>query len=1497
MHFEKQNRYNYQEQNDYQRNNQTQNPRTNRYNRLMNIQTQRGTHPNMSLEMQNDENLYKPNSLIQSLRNNINAPLLPQLGTRFCEECEPSPKTINVGDTKETLEYNIKTLNPKRSPQYFEDTYPQQDMNNLDINDSEPRNGSFDGRKYYGQNNLSYIERERERSPNYIVNRNSENNTSMNIIDKNGVLMTGNVYNGPKGGRISLDRQGSPYQNFEEMNTSNDVERFGSEENKNRTIINDYIPNRLDNNINNTYNPQINNLRNINNYSSSNLNNYRNVNGNNINQYQVNTINMKQDEIQEKYVNKTYDNMTYKDVKKIVRRFTKVYDPNKNSNGLLVEESQITLPGANDEVFNNRYRVLSKMNRLSNILLSKQRRSTAKRFEDDYINYISNTDRHSGYNSDENIIKTHKTFNRQSFEKRGRSPLKLANRRSPENKFKYVSLAMISSKRLRTEDRIILRKMRFEKGGVVDLAQERKRGKYKIRKVSRSPGYKHNFFRTNPKYREIAAKYIQKWWRLRKENYEKTIKKIIKIQSVYRGRFVRKYLYDLLYLNYLYLSFCQKIEKVLKQQIKPYVFNFLKNYGKIERDEIDYNILKNIVASKAKKWKIINLRRYYNKWKKFLKTKEKLILTIYKIIKVRAEKENRNSLVKDALRKWNYIVKADKLLKKLEEDKRIIFEKTTEIKEIEEEKNANIEKEKNKINRAKEEASNKIKGLLQLLNGIKGYTKKTALEPTLPKLIYYLSNEYLNKLLKKIISRKINDEKEKLKYYFYKYIKMTLKYIKNRINELPDEIEEQENIIFSQIEPIKKQVKEQRLQILTKRPVKKTKITREEAMTIKKSEEYEINKREEKIRIEKLILEKENKKNKEISLMKARIFLHLINCIKNKQNKKLLGKYFRKYFKKVIQMQRKEDRKLFEEEQRKQYIKIEKERRIEEEREEQREREREIERRKEEQREKERKLEREREEQRERERQKEREKDKQREKERKEELERQLLLEKEIEKDKDKLLEYQELIEKYKLIIKEKEMIIDSTKQINEEEIYERAVKELLDKIEACHLIQKFVFRNTYKYPLHAFEDKLSYLRKNHLLIKIVKTNNRVKKYILRKYFNIWINKTFDKYKKETTRNTFIKILSIITDNSYKRLLRKKLYQWRNNAYALKEEEEKELIKEEYKPNIFKTLKIIKDIISFNDYLRDITVHKYGNTFLYNLDKTRNPLLKKKYLKKFVKIKIIREKGLLRRAFNKWKNNIDIENVIQKLRTKLMFIIYDKNKNISDNNALQKYFNRWKNINKVEKIKTDINILKQIQNKTKVVTIKTIIKNKNKNKQKDILKKYLNKWINVLKSEKPLLRQFFKKITKINIYKNGPEFLDRLNIERIYNKKMDLLFKIIPKKLKNEKILLYKYLLRWRNKIYGINNTNNNIIHGEKIISLIINKNNKEKLLKAFNRWRYGKGEKIPINAYIAAIKKIRNAICRKPYLKFVTYMDKTNPKKLRPKALKVIKIFTKIIK
>jgi hypothetical protein len=528
--------------------------RSNRYPEMNNMEenqmemSNEGTYPN---------NVYQPHNIIRTIKQNINENYDPSqlVGNQnlsyaihnyqsgFNEERTPSPKTINVGDTKENNVYNIRALNPRKSPNINNQFNQTQEMRYIEPNDYEVRNGSFDRRRLYTENDSF-----NDRDQNLMFGRNNDNNNSPNLIGLNGLFL-GNLYNGPNsGGRVSLGELQSNYlQNYDEVNSSNENIRTGSEDRRNQTYygnMNNEIRTDFLENMNNVPNQPM-NMNNFNNYNN-NMSMMNNTTNMNMTHYPQTNTTLPQDEIQEKYENRTYDNMVYRDVKRIVRRFTKVYDPNKNNNGLLVHECQITVPGADDEIFNNRYRVLAKMGRLSSILLSKQRRNSPQKNEDEFL--YNSDDISSGDEPNIRPIKRHyrkKTFNRQSFEKRARSPLELPNRKSPENKFKYVSLAMISSKGLRTENRTILRKMRFEKGGVVDLAAEdRRRGKYQIRKVSRSPGYKHNFFRTNPRYRIKAAKYIQDWWRKLKENNSNKIKKIIKIQSVYRGRFVRKYLYD-----------------------------------------------------------------------------------------------------------------------------------------------------------------------------------------------------------------------------------------------------------------------------------------------------------------------------------------------------------------------------------------------------------------------------------------------------------------------------------------------------------------------------------------------------------------------------------------------------------------------------------------------------------------------------------------------------------------------------------------------------------------------------------------------------------------------------------------------------------------------------------------------------------------------------------------------------------------------------------------
>ena len=1296
------------------------------------------------------------------------------------EEIQPSPKTINIGDTKESIESNHRSFNLRRSPNIRRRIISKKNnyFNNNNQEDViEYRNGSFDGNR------------------NYYIIRKSKGDSPVNYLERSGNKVLDRINDGfnASGFMPPYEEQMSPYN--EELNISNDFE--GNISDNKKTINNygesasfdyDYRQNRFDN-MNN-----IQRIRNLKEY-----NNYSNYNNPPNDQYQSQTMNIRsknppnimssttmtfapnhfrpnnnyryvpnnKDEIKEKYQNQTYNNMTYKDVKKIVNRFTKVYDPKKNNKGILIEDTQIVVPGAEDDVFNNRHRVLTKMRKLSNILLAKKnfnknRQSSSYKNRDDEFFYAINTNNLNNktnnnifYNDIDNINDISqndyniKSYNIHPFDKKAKTPIKYINRKTKNktNRFKYVSLAMIASKGVNTENRIILRKMRLEKGGVVDLAaqMEKKRAKYKIRKVSRSPGYDKSYYKKNMKYRETAAKKIQEWWRNLKEYMSKKIEKIVLIQSIYRGRFVRKYLYDLLYLNYLYLSFCQKIELVLKKVIKPYIFNMLKNYGKSElitsREEIkDFDKLKNIVASKEKKWKIINLRKCLNKFRNYLRQQDKITLALYKLLKIKAEKNNnKDSIMKNALRKWDYITKMEKM----------------------------------KLNQEKDlDEKNKIKGLFNILNGIDIYTKKSALEPTLPKVIKYLKEQKLKTILRKLINKKTISDKEKVKDYFYKYIKITLEYLNEKEKEEKRKAEEEldnlklktkkkpknvidknESINLPQIytrEKPKRKIKlkidkgANKMEIKGKEKTEKIKEIKEiteirevkEIKEIKEKPQYKMG------NYEKIMLKGKEKRRDDIIKMKARLFLYSISSAKNKQNKNILRKYFYKYFKKVIQIQREEDRRIFEEK--------------------------------------------------------------------------------------------------------------------------EKAEREKAEKEKE--------------------EERLKSL-KSIKLIPLPKIKENYNKNLLKKYFDLWKKRTFTT--KESALKLFIKILDIIVDNYNKKIIRKRLNQWKKKPPIKTREKSSQTKafpqpqtiiqqepKEEPEIDIFKTLKNLKDIINFNDYLRNIYVNKYGKEFLDNLDKTRNPKLISKDLKKIIRKKTLVEKNNLRKAFNKWRNIVDFEKALIALKARLIYSLYGKNKNNNQSNLLQKYFDRWKNINDLENIKEEIHSLKNSHNLAKNLLIKAILRNLDNNKKNNLLKTYLNKWKSLLKDEKPIID-------------------DLKNI----NKRNDLLSKLIHNRNNRDKMLLYKYLLQWRNKPNKTKTEYEYVIFRKSMINIILNKNDKHNISKAFNKWRYNKSPKIPVNAYNIAIKKLKKLFCKKPFEDFVDKMDKSNPDKLKSKGKNLKKILDKISK
>ena len=176
------------------------------------------------------------------------------------------------------------------------------------------------------------------------------------------------------------------------------------------------------------------------------------------------------------------------------------------------------------------------------------------------------------------------------------------------DKFKKVTMAMISSYGPTCEDRKITRKMRSEIGGVVDLRQELNPvNNYKIIKAKRL-GFNLNK-EVNPKTKNEAGKIIQFWWRMLKEKKMNRIKNyyIIKIQSVVRRFLIRNRLIESQKLYNLF----EIIESIFNIHSLNYFFNRLKQ---INEDKMKMKLC-SLINKLDTKNKNLNLIKYFFKFK------------------------------------------------------------------------------------------------------------------------------------------------------------------------------------------------------------------------------------------------------------------------------------------------------------------------------------------------------------------------------------------------------------------------------------------------------------------------------------------------------------------------------------------------------------------------------------------------------------------------------------------------------------------------------------------------------------------------------------------------------------------------------------------------------------------------------------------------------------------------------------------------------------------
>ena len=596
-------------------------------------------------------------------------------------------------------------------------------INNNLINSSPPENSNFERKN--NSKNVDNQKRENLNEKNLdninnSIQYNNETNSYHVNSDSNIVITTmGNkqsspnyqntskdiIMNNPReGNNISMSKM-SPTQNIDDFNSSGEKYEGNAHFNNFKNVLGN------NKSRNNGFSNDLNQVTDI-------LNSKPTISRDNLFESKDNI----------KYSSNTYYNhMTYGDVKKIVKRFTQVYDPKKTKEGSLINAKQVVLPGANDDVFNNRFKILQKMNRLSNILLAKNR---------------TNTNTFNVNNLDYSYDEKRKTFNRDTL---NRSTLRnnrmtLRNRsRSPENKFLFVSLAMISSKGKNAEDRTIYRNMRFEKGGVVDLAQEERKKskkKYKIKKFkSKVVGGSENIKNTNPKYREQAAKLIQAWWRELKELFKERLNMIIKIQSFWRGRWVRKYMYDILYLSFMYQSFCQIIQRVLVKFIRPIVFDIIM--GKYKKGR---NVLKELLL-KDKYWQLLKVKPYLERWRNSIKKIHLKNEVGRKLVDLRNERDKKIRDLNKFFSKWAFLTKFSKL------------QGNNTIMEIQ---------------------GIKKNGIIKIIDGSKKLMKKESFKNIKPKLKKFLVNEGKEEYLKSIIKIPKKLKERLMKKYINKWLHNSL---------------------------------------------------------------------------------------------------------------------------------------------------------------------------------------------------------------------------------------------------------------------------------------------------------------------------------------------------------------------------------------------------------------------------------------------------------------------------------------------------------------------------------------------------------------------------------------------------------------------------------------------------------------------------------------------------------------------------------------------------
>lgn len=296
------------------------------------------------------------------------------------------------------------------------------------------------------------------------------------------------------------------------------------------------------------------------------------------------------------------------------RAVSRMFDASKLEGRLFNREAKVIAPAKWEDNLQSREKVMKKFTKISSYIKSKSQDPNKKKsnsYGDDEFDQIKQNLRDS-----------------KSAEPKG----KIMTTHAPHLKFIRLTLAMLTSKGHNCEDRLITRDMRFEKGGVVDLAHKKERNdKIKIKKIDgyRSPQGRDRYRYSN-RDREKAVKIVQAWWRDLLGKYKSLLYKIIKLQSTWRSYWFKLNMIDIIYATQMFNTFKNKVENVMDNNDKQYALDLL-------RDNYAYKF-----SARLYLVKLLRVQKNVKNWLSIQKDKRKFLNNLFEklILKKRLETFN-----------------------------------------------------------------------------------------------------------------------------------------------------------------------------------------------------------------------------------------------------------------------------------------------------------------------------------------------------------------------------------------------------------------------------------------------------------------------------------------------------------------------------------------------------------------------------------------------------------------------------------------------------------------------------------------------------------------------------------------------------------------------------------------------------------------------------------------------------------------------------------------